>query len=506
MEKDVVCGMQVDPQKAAGHATYQGKEYYFCCTRCQQQFEQNPERYLRPPLTDHKFVTISGSSNTSLQPSHKSKTVLHHDPVCGMDIEEQDAAGATEHNGKLYHFCSPSCLDKFKANPGQYLQPASRLTALPANAHDVEYTCPMHPEVRQMGPGSCPKCGMALEPVEATGESDDTELRDMQRRFLVCAALTIPFLFAMVLELFGKAGMHSFLGGWVQFALATPVVVWGGFPFFQRGWQSIVTRHFNMFTLIALGTGAAYLFSVAALVFPSVVPQSFRSGGGELPLYFEPAAVITTLVLLGQVLELRARSRTGSALKSLLKLAPNTARRIENGGERDVPIDQVGVGDTLRVRPGEKIPVDGVVLEGRSAVDESMVTGESMPVEKLQGSRVIAGTVNTTGSFAMRAERVGSDTLLSQIVRLVSEAQRTRAPIQRLADRVAGWFVPAVMAAAVLTFALWIIFGPEPRLAHAFVSAVAVLIIACPCAIGLATPMSITVGTGRGASAGVLVR
>ncbi|MBV9034765.1 MAG: copper-translocating P-type ATPase, partial [Acidobacteriaceae bacterium] len=376
----------------------------------------------------------------------------------------------------------------------------------PVKAGGVEYTCPMHPEVRKIGPGSCPKCGMALEPTEATGESDETELRDMRRRFWISAALTVPFLMDMIFELFGKAGRHSFLNGWVQFALATPVVLWGGFPFFQRGWQSVLTRYLNMFTLIALGTGVSYLFSVAALVFPSLVPPSFRGEGGDLPLYFEPAAVITTLVLLGQVLELNARSRTGSALKSLLKLAPNTARRIDNAGERDVLIDQVKAGDILRVRPGEKIPVDGVVVDGRSAINESMVTGESMPVDKEPNSRVIAGTVNTTGSFAMRAERVGSDTLLSQIVRLVSEAQRTRAPIQRLADRVAGWFVPTVVAVAVLTFVLWAILGPEPRLTHAFVSAVAVLIIACPCALGLATPMSITVGTGRGAGAGVLVR
>ena len=447
MEKDVVCGMQVDPQKAKGHTTYKGQEYYFCCAGCQHKFEANPERYLHPPATNERLVAIDGLSPAPLTPSPP-----------------------------------------------------------PVNIQAVEYTCPMHPEVRQMGPGSCPKCGMALEPLEAISENDDTELRHMRRRFWFCVVLTVPFLAVMTLELFGNTGMHSLFGGWVQFALATPVVLWGGWPFFQRGWQSIVTRYFNMFTLIALGTGVSYLFSVAVLLFPSLIPPSFRSGHGELPLYFEPAAVITTLVLLGQVLELNARSQTGDAIKSLLKLAPNTARRIENGVERDVPIDQVKVSDTLRVRPGEKIPVDGVVLEGRSAVDESMVTGESMPVEKGQDSRLIAGTVNTKGSFTMRAKHVGSDTLLSQIVRMVSEAQRTRAPIQRLADRVAGWFVPAVITVAAVTFIVWALFGPEPRLAHALVNAVAVLIIACPCALGLATPMSITVGTGRGASAGVLVR
>jgi P-type Cu+ transporter len=511
MEKDVVCGMQVDPQKAAGHTTYGGKEYFFCCPGCQKKFEQDPERYLQhkppsPPVMRQQLVTLGGVSNVSVPSAVQNRTVLHHDPVCGMDIAEQDAAGTAEHKGERYYFCSSSCLTKFKADPKKYLAPAASVSAPLPNAQDVEYTCPMHPEVRQIGPGSCPKCGMALEPTGATGESDDTELRDMLRRFWACVVLTVPFVVAMVLELFGKTGMHSLFSGWVQLALATPVVLWGGWPFFQRGWQSIVTRYFNMFTLIALGTGVSYLFSVAALVFPSLVPQSFRSAQGELPLYFEPAAVITTLVLLGQVLELRARSQTGSALRSLLKLAPNTARRIENGIDRDIAIDQVRVGDMLRVRPGEKIPVDGYVVEGSSAVDESMVTGESMPVEKRKDSRVVAGTVNTTGSFVMRAERVGSDTLLNQIVRLVSEAQRTRAPIQRLADRVAGWFVPAVVVAAVLTFALWAFFGPEPRLAHAFISAVAVLIIACPCALGLATPMSIMVGTGRGAGAGVLIR
>ena len=512
MEKDVVCGMQVDPQKAKGHTTYQGKNYYFCCPGCQKKFEADPDSYLQPqpapsPVMRQNLVVLGGVSKTSAPLSTlQEKPVLHHDPVCGMDIEAQDAVGTVEHRGTTYCFCSPSCLEKFQVNPEKYLQPVTGVSASPAGAQNVEYTCPMHPEVRQMGPGSCPKCGMALEPTEATGEADNTELRDMRRRFWVCTVLTVPFVAVMALALFGRTGAHSLFNGWVQLALATPVVLWGGWPFFQRGWQSVTTRYLNMFTLIALGTGVSYAFSFFALLFPALLPPSFRNGHGELPLYFEPAAVITTLVLLGQVLELNARSKTGNALKSLLKLAPNVARRVENGIERDVSIDQVRVGDALRVRPGEKIPVDGIVLEGRSALDESMVTGESMPVEKTQGSRVVAGTVNTTGSFLMRAERVGSDTLLSQIVRMVSEAQRTRAPIQRLADRLAGWFVPAVVTASVLTFILWAVFGPEPRLAHALVNAVAVLIIACPCALGLATPMSITVGTGRGASAGVLVR
>ncbi len=363
----------------------------------------------------------------------------------------------------------------------------------------------MHPEVRKIGPGACPQCGMALEPVEATGNEVNPEFADMKHRFWISTALTAPLLLLMILEML-SAGVSGQIAGWIQFLLATPVVVWGGWPFFQRAGASVVNRHFNMFTLIALGIGASYLFSLAALLFPQAIPVSFRSPERALPLYFEPAAVITTLVLLGQVLELRARSQTSSALKSLLNLAPRTARLIENGNERDVPLESIQIGNRLRVRPGEKVPVDGVVLEGASSVDESMITGESIPVEKYAGASVTGGTVNATGSFIMRADRVGSDTLLSQIVRLVSEAQRSRAPIQRLADVVASYFVPAVIFAALIAFAVWAAFGPEPRLEHAFVNAVAVLIIACPCALGLATPMSIMVGTGRGAQAGVLVR
>jgi Cu+-exporting ATPase len=395
---------------------------------------------------------------------------------------------------QTYYFCCGGCKTKFESNPNQYLdkpKPAfTQLLTPKSTVKDVaEYTCPMHPEVRQKGPGSCPKCGMALEPVEVSAEADDGELRDMQRRLWICAALTVPLLVLMFV------GMRSL--GWLEFALATPVVLWGGAPFFQRGWASVVNKSWNMFTLIALGTGAAYLASVAAVLLPHA---------GQLERYFEPAAVITTLVLVGQVLELRARNQTSSALKSLLGLAPKTARLLKDGEERDVPLESVEAGDRLRVRPGEKVPVDGVVIEGSSAVDESMVTGESIPVEKSSGGKVTGGTMNTSGSFVMQAERVGRDTLLSQIVRLVSEAQRTRAPIQRLADKVASYFVPAVVLVAVLTFAAWMIFGPEPRLSHALVNAVAVLIIACPCALGLATPMSIMVGTGRGATAGVLVR
>ena len=374
----------------------------------------------------------------------------------------------------------------------------------------TEYTCPMHPQIVRDAPGACPICGMALEPREVTSEEANPELDDMTRRFKVSLGLTAPILTLMVSEFIPGDPLKHALGFgpalWIQFALATPVVLWGGWPFFQRAWASVVNRHPNMFTLIGLGTGASYFYSVFALLFPAVIPASFRNMG-ELAVYFEPAAVIVTLVLLGQVLELRARSQTSSALKSLLGLAPKTARIVlMDGSEKDVPLGEVKAGDKLRIRPGEKVPVDGIVREGTSAVDEAMVTGESIPVEKTPGSQVTGGTINGTGGLLMEAERVGAETLLSQIVRLVSEAQRTRASIQRLADVVASYFVPAVILAAVLTFAAWALAGPEPRLAHALVNAVAVLIIACPCALGLATPMSIMVGTGRGAQAGVLIR
>jgi Cu+-exporting ATPase len=470
------------------------------------------------------------------------------DPVCGMTISREDAAGTHTHHGITYYFCNPACLEKFKGDPERYLQPA-REQPPSQNIGQVEYTCPMDPEVRQLGPGTCPKCGMALEPatfvppigrVEYTCPmhpeivrsepgscpicgmaleprtvsiaEDNPELRDMTRRFCVSVALTAPILALMISEMLPAKPLQRLLGPsalvWIQFVFATPVVLWGGWPFFVRGWQSVVNRHLNMFTLIGLGTGAAYSYSVAATLFPNWFPDSFRDHHtGALAVYFEPAAVIVTLVLLGQVLELKARSQTSSAIKSLLGLAPKTARVILNDGrEEDVPLDQVQVGARLRVRPGERIPTDGVVLEGTSTVDESMLTGEPVPVEKSPEHKVTGGTVNGTGSLIIRAERVGADTVLSQIVRMVGEAQRTRAPIQRLADVVAGWFVPAVIVIAVLTFFLWATYGPEPRMAYALVNAVSVLIIACPCALGLATPMSIMVATGRGASAGVLIR
>jgi Cu+-exporting ATPase len=430
------------------------------------------------------------------------------DPVCGMAVSPESAASSHEHEGTTYYFCGKGCLASFREDPGSFLQPE------PASegASDVPYTCPMHPEVRQMGPGACPKCGMALEPLAVELEEDNPELRDMSRRFVASAALTLPILALMVSEMLPGQPLQIRLGPaavlWLQFLLATPIVLWGGWPFFVRGFQSVVNRSLNMFTLIALGTGSAYLYSLAATLVPGLFPDSFRDHRtGALAVYFEPAAVIVTLVLLGQVLELRARSQTSSAIRSLLGLAPKSARRIHGGGrEEDVPLSEVRPGDRLRVRPGERIPVDGTIEEGTSSVDESMITGEPIAAEKEKGSRVTGGTVNGTGSLVMRAERVGSDTLLASIVRLVGEAQRSRAPIQRLADQVSAWFVPAVIAVALGSAVIWGRYGPEPRLAHALVNAVAVLIIACPCALGLATPMSVMVGTGRGAQAGVLVK
>jgi Cu+-exporting ATPase len=417
------------------------------------------------------------------------------DPICGMDVEPGRAAGKYDHQGQTYYFCSTHCLEKFRAEKeGQ----TGKQEAAPTGAA-IEYICPMHPEVVRPSPGLCPICGMALEPRTAVaGEEENAELAAMSRRFWVSLVLTIPLLLAM-------AAGH--LPRWVELALATPVVLWGGWPFFERGWQSLVNRSPNMFTLIAIGTGASYFYSVAATLAPGIFPGSFRDHAGRVPVYYEVAAAITTLVLLGQVLEWKARSRTSSAIKALLRLAPVAARLVrEDGVEQDVPLEEVKPGFRLRVRPGEKIPVDGRIVEGSSSIDESMITGEPIPVEKSPGDWVAAGTVNGQGSFIMVAERVGADTLLARIVQLVAEAQRSRAPIQRLADRVSQYFVPAVVLAAGVTFLAWSLAGPEPRLANALVNAVAVLIIACPCALGLATPMSIMVGIGRGASAGVLIK
>jgi len=451
--KDPVCGMTVDPQKSAGKVEHEGKAYYFCSARCAERFANNPENFIAAPGT-------AGMEHHSLPPVH---AVNHH-------------SGPTA--------------------------PAS------ASSKTARYTCPMHPQIVQIGPGTCPICGMALEPMDVFAAVEaDPEYDSMRLRFWVSAALSLPLLFLSMLgEAFGVHLAPTVRNG-IEFLLATPVVLWGGWPFFQRFWGSLVNRSPNMFTLIGLGTGAAYLSSVFATFFPNLFPASFRDMHGAVPVYFEAAAVITTLVLLGQVLELRARQRTSGAIRALLNLAPQQAHRLAaDGTEKDVALDQVKSGDRLRVRPGERVPVDGVIREGASALDESMVTGEPMPVEKTAGDKVIGGTLNTSGSFIMEAERVGGETMLAQIVKLVSEAQRSRAPMQRLADKVSGYFVPAVVVAAILAFLGWALFGPEPRLAHGLVAAVAVLIIACPCALGLATPMSIMVSVGRGAHAGILVR
>ncbi len=427
------------------------------------------------------------------------------DPVCGMRVDPHTAKHRHQHAGRTYYFCSNGCRTKFVADPKRYLDEANTNEPVPEG---TIYTCPMHPEVRKVGPGTCPICGMALEPVLATADAGpNPELADMRRRFWIGLVLTLPvFVLEMGGHLLDRELLAPQLSNYVQFAFATPVVLWAGWPFFVRGWQSLVTRNLNMFTLIALGTGVAYLYSVAGTFAPGIFPHELRHGGA-VAVYFEAAAVITVLVLLGQVLELRARERTSGAIRALLDLAPKTARRIaKDGSEGEVSLDDVKVGDLLRVRPGEKVPVDGEVTEGRSSLDESMVTGESMPVTKEKGAKVIAGTLNTSGALVMRAEKVGRDTLLSRIVDMVATAQRSRAPIQRLADKVSAWFVPLVIAVAIVAFVAWATFGPEPRFTYGLVAAVSVLIIACPCALGLATPMSIMVGVGRGAEAGVLIK
>src|SRR5450755_3010818 len=429
------------------------------------------------------------------------------DPVCGMSVDPATSKHRFEFGGKTHHFCSAGCRTKFAADPKQYLDKTAPKAEAPEG---TIYTCPMHPQIRQVGPGSCPICGMALEPELASLDAPrNPELADMTRRFWVGLVLALP---AVVLEMGGHlVGGHGLvdqtLSNWIQLAFATPVVVWAGWPFFVRGWQSLLTRNLNMFTLIAMGTGVAYGYSLVGTVAPDIFPATFRGHGGAVAVYFEAAAVITVLVLLGQVLELRAREATSGAIKALLQLAPKTARLVDDGGaDHEVQIDSLKVGDKLRVRPGEKVPVDGVILEGRSSLDESLVTGESMPVTKESGGKVIAATLNQSGGFVMRADKVGRDTLLSQIVQMVAQAQRSRAPIQRLADQVAGWFVPAVIVVALVAFGAWALFGPEPKMAFGLVAAVSVLIIACPCALGLATPMSIMVGVGRGAQAGVLIK
>ena len=448
---------------------------------------------------------------------------LQTDPVCGMKVDPAAARGGShEHDGKTYWFCNPRCRERFAADPAHWLKHGPSAAAMSAPPRSpappvappddrVEYVCPMDPEVLETRPGPCPICGMALEPRTVTLSAEkNPELADMTRRFRVSVALTVPLLVLAMAAMLPVGLLHRFvpgaLQGWIELLLATPVVLWGGRPFFERMWRSFRTRRLNMFTLIGIGTGVAWLYSVAAVLLPGAFPESFRGHDGQVGRYFESAAVIVTLVLMGQVLELRARERTSGAIKALLELAPRTARRLRNGSEEDVPLAEVRPGDRLRVRPGEKVPVDGVVVEGTSSVDESMITGEPVAAEKGPGARVTGATINGTGGFVMRAEKVGKDTLLARIVQLVAESQRSRAPIQRLADSVAAWFVPAVVLVAAVAFVVWTLVGPEPRFAYALVASVSVLIIACPCALGLATPMSVMVGVGRGATAGVLVR
>jgi Cu+-exporting ATPase len=562
LAQDPVCGMNVNPAEGNHSHQHSGKTYYFCCVRCAEKFKSNPQAYLNRAASSGLVPLGTPSDPTTAQ---IRPTAI--DPVCGMTVNPDTAKFAAEHAGKKFYFCGRSCAEKFERDPAKYLNkssgpaaptgmspttsvavspevrgprskvqpqtfyvcpmcpevretkpgpcPSCGMALEPENPLPVtrtEYTCPMHPEIVRSEPGSCPICGMALEPRTVTAAADENpELRDMSRRFWVGVIFTSPLLAIAMGSMIWQHEFMQILEGlripWLELVLASPVVLWCGLPFFQRFWTSLVNRSPNMFTLIGLGTGVAYAYSLIATVAPGMFPQSLRRMGGYPDVYFEAAAAITTLVLLGQVMELRARSRTSAAIRALLDLSPKTARLISaSGEEKDVPLEQVQAGDKLRVRPGEKVPVDGTVLEGRSSVDESMITGESIPVGKEPKSRVIGGTINSTGSFIMQAERVGSETLLARIVQLVGQAQRSRAPIQRLADRVAAWFVPAVVAVAAITFVAWFFIGPQPRLANALVNAVAVLIIACPCALGLATPMAIMVGTGRGAHAGVLIK
>ncbi len=568
---DPVCDMTVEPATAAGSHPFGGKTYYFCSTYCHDVFAKEPERFLNkkvapavaisstPAVAPSVVQVVPPGDSPARKPRHSAALAAIKvkgsppavprsmstapapqaalakaaaqaiDPVCGMSVDPATAAGTHTHEGKAYWFCSTHCLAKFKLDPSAYVAKDGGAEACPAcgpgvthapgkhvrsgaTAPGAIYTCPMHPEIRQVGPGPCPKCGMALEPLVSTGEEGpNLELIDMTRRLWIGLVLTLPVFVLAMGEHVPGLSMHAIIdprvSGWVQFVFSLPVVLWAAWPFFVRGWNSLVSRNLNMYTLIAIGTGVAFAYSVVALLAPGAFPAEFRDMHGAVSLYFESAAVISVLVLLGEVLQLRARDSTGGAIRALLKLAPNTALRVRaDGGDEEVPLEAVVKDDHLRVRPGEKVPVDGVVLEGHSSIDESLVTGEPIPVEKSVGAKVTGGTVNGNGSFVMRAERVGAETLLAQIVHMVAEAQRTRAPIQALADRVSGYFVPAVVGVAIVAFIVWAIFGPPPAMVFALVSAVSVLIIACPCALGLATPMSIMVGTGRGAQAGVLIR
>ena len=514
MAIDPICGMTVDPATAAGSHDYRGLSYYFCGLSCLERFKVDPERALQPRATSSAKPTTRRPL-PMMQAAPVATDAAAIDPVCGMTVQPATAAGSYEYQGKTYYFCATSCLTKFRIDPIHYLTPpeqrAPRVMPVPSGGV-VEYICPMDPEVLETQPGACRICGMALEPkVVSLEDEQNPELEDMSRRFWICLGPSLLVMFLAMVDMIPGLSLPDVLTGsarnWAQWVLATPVVLWGGWPFFQRGWTSVVNRAPNMFTLIAMGTGAAYGYSAVATVAPTLLPGSFKLHDGSVAVYFEAAAIITVLVMLGQVLELKARSQTSSAIRSLLRLAPKTARLIKMGGqEEDVPLVHIQVGDRLRVRPGERVPVDGMVQEGTTAVDESMVTGESIPVEKTVGMRVTGGTINGTGGMVMVAERVGRDTMLARIVHMVGEAQRSRAPIQRLADVTAAYFVPLVVAASLITAVAWAIWGPEPKLAYALVNAVAVLIIACPCALGLATPMSIMVGTGRGATVGVLVK
>ena len=515
--KDPVCGMTVDPATSKNSAEHGGITYYFCCGGCRAKFETDRGKYLTPqaalPQAAAPEAAVPQAAAPEAAASQRSTVT---DLVCGMTVDPATSKYRFEHGGTTYHFCSAGCQMKFEADPAKYLAP--KVAPAPAAAKPgTIYTCPMHPQIRQQGPGSCPICGMALEPVEVTAEAPPNhELTDMTRLFWVGLALALPVVILEMGSHIPALGLDRLVpmqtSIWIQFALSTPVVLWAGWPFFQRGWASLVSRHLNMFTLIALGTGAAYLYSLVATFAPGIFPTGFREAGaggmgGTVAVYYEAAAVITVLVLLGQVLELRAREQTGGAIRALLNLAPKTTRRLRDGADdEEIPVDQVTVGDKLRIRPGEGVPVDGVILEGKSAVDESMVTGESLPSAKETGGKLIGGTVNGTGSLVMRADKIGADTMLARIVAMVAEAQRSRAPIQRMADTVAGWFVPAVLAVAVLAFAAWAVWGPAPALSYGLIAAVSVLIIACPCALGLATPMSIGVGVGKGAGEGVLIK
>ncbi len=501
---DPICGMTVDPGQAAGSIEKGGETFYFCSIGCKAKFETQ----MNDPHEDEDTAHAGAGSHDPAVAANRE--IEHKDPVCGMLVDPENAAGKVKHDGQTYYFCAVSCQQKFEKDPDQYL--TERKDSQPfVEMEGVEYTCPMHPEIVQDKPGSCPICGMALEPRTLVAEEDTSELDYMSRRFWISAALAIPVFFsAMGAEIWPEAFgeiVSPAARQWVEMILATPVVLWGGWPFFVRCWQSIVNRSLNMFTLIGIGVGVAWIYSVVGTLFPGIFPADVLSEMGVVPVYFEAAAVITALVLMGQVMELRARSQTNAAIKLLLGLAPKTARIVRpDGKEEDIPIEHVKPGDVLRIRPGEKIPVDGLVVEGESHVDESMVTGEPLPENKKEGETLIGATVNGTGSLLMRAEKVGADTLLSQIVQMVANAQRSRAPIQKLVDTVSSYFVPAVIGVSVITFAIWSIWGPEPAIALAVINAVAVLIIACPCALGLATPMSIMVATGKGATMGVLIK